>query len=737
MTLFYTSDNATTGFDATTAGATPSGWTSTTGTWVAQASGALSGHVNSFGQTAPATGNGAIYTGGGTVADMEVLYLQTVTVNGTTLVATGPVLRADAANGTNYTITFGFGSNIGYIYFFKETSAGNYTGLQTSQKTLTIANGDTLAARVQIVGSTIQAKLWIAGTAEPTAWDASVTDTSYGTGYAGLYMGGGGLSGTAVPVSDYVVTEFTAGTTTQLTVLSPTPVASGSAMTISGTYAGTAPAGIAYALDGGSYTTISGASIGGGTWSGSITAPAAGFHTISVQQTNNTTITGAAIVQTTSGETISVTTPANQLTNASMTVSGSYTGGPPTALDFEFSGGTWAAASSPTISGGTFSFTTTAPATAGNYTVSVRDHNATTVSGTSGSFTVSTPSLTIAPDNPAIVYSPYTWNVTAGGATSNCAGAYFRTFFTGATCALTFNVSGQPAAGTQIWWRIDDGPWTKATLAATLTLGIPSWMQSNPEVPYHLLEVVVKSTTYTANRWTAPPNTAAVLTGIVLDASASVVAPATAARNILVYGDSITEGFATLGGWSSNDPDNNDILVTWSYLLGKLLGAEVGVVGFGAQGISVGGAGGVPSFPNTWASLYAGAPRSFTPVPDAVVINMGTNDGTTNTVAAMTGILNGLLSACPGSLIVVMRPFDGNQASNLQAAIQACANPALVQYLDTTGFFNTAYGATSDGVHPSGPNDKALIAPAVAAKLKAMLAGRPQFRGGFQRGLMG
>jgi hypothetical protein len=44
----------------------------------------------------------------------------------------------------------------------------------------------------------------------------------------------------------------------------------------------------------------------------------------------------------------------------------------------------------------------------------------------------------------------------------------------------------------------------------------------------------------------------------------------------------------------ANDTDHNDASVCWSYHQGPLLGAETGVIGFGATGLSRGGSGNVP-----------------------------------------------------------------------------------------------------------------------------------------------
>jgi hypothetical protein len=108
----------------------------------------------------------------------------------------------------------------------------------------------------------------------------------------------------------------------------------------------------------------------------------------------------------------------------------------------------------------------------------------------------------------------------------------------------------------------------------------------------------------------------------------------------------------------------------------------------------------------------------------------------------MTGVLNAILAACSGSVIVVLRPFNGSQAANLQAAIAACSNPAGCHYVDTTGIFNPAYGIDTMGLHPSGPNDLGLIAPQLASVLRPLLSPGGtvpvlSFRGGFQSGVCG
>ena len=96
------------------------------------------------------------------------------------------------------------------------------------------------------------------------------------------------------------------------------------------------------------------------------------------------------------GGSLTVNTITPPAPSTTFTVSGTYASYTPTAFDYSTNGGsTWTAVSSPTISGGTYSFSLTGGLVAGTYTVKVRDRTTTTIIGTSASFTV-TSSATIA-----------------------------------------------------------------------------------------------------------------------------------------------------------------------------------------------------------------------------------------------------------------------------------------------------------------------------------------------------
>jgi hypothetical protein len=86
----------------------------------------------------------------------------------------------------------------------------------------------------------------------------------------------------------------------------------------------------------------------------------------------------------------------------------------------------------------------------------------------------------------------------------------------------------------------------------------------------------------------------------------------------------------------------------------------------------------------------------------------------------MTTVLNSLMAACPGTPLVVLRPFNGDlQAANLQAACAASTTPSLCHYISTEGFYDTKFGGA---LHPTGPNDIGRVAPAIANAVRGILA---------------
>lgn len=313
--------------------------------------------------------------------------------------------------------------------------------------------------------------------------------------------------------------------------------------------------------------------------------------------------------------------------------------------------------------------------------------------------------MAIASNDAGILYSPYTWDVTAVRAKTINAGAYFRTIITGSpsSVVLNFDMTGVTSPVPKITWEIDGVGSATVDVAATVTVTLPTtntWGK-------HTLKVTVEATSETVDRWNAQAS-AVQFTGITTTGTAT--APTARPLKALILGDSITEGVRALNMNAATDTARNSSRNAWSTHLGGVLDAEVGVVGFGSTGISQGGSGGTPALSGFWNTQWASGPSrgvAGSP-PDYVVINMGTNDpDATDITAGYTAVLNSIHVAAPNALIFCLLPFEGSHAAHIQAARAAASDPARCIYVNTTGWWSSADG--SDGLHLYG-----YTAPAIA-----------------------
>jgi lysophospholipase L1-like esterase len=337
------------------------------------------------------------------------------------------------------------------------------------------------------------------------------------------------------------------------------------------------------------------------------------------------------------------------------------------------------------------------------------------------------PNTFIAPNDANIRYSPGNWIVDATNARSINSGAYFKAHIAGATSlALKFDVSDLLSPVPRIAYKIDGDPWVTQDISASIAIGIPTtntWTK-------HLIEVIIIATTESQNRWNSPFNTQIRLTGIqYAGSSVATVATTPRAKSVLVFGDSITEGVRTLQATASSgkDTDRNDASVGWAYRLAAELGAEVGVIGFGRQGMTITGNGNVAAMSSAYALMWAGQARSFSVAPDLIICNQGTNDlgqGTSSATfqTAYVAWLNVMLAATPTTtLIGVMMPLNASYGlSTYQAIVAACNSQSRVKVIDTTGWFSTI--DSSDSTHPYGNVNISIIAPLLAAACRTLLA---------------
>jgi lysophospholipase L1-like esterase len=152
------------------------------------------------------------------------------------------------------------------------------------------------------------------------------------------------------------------------------------------------------------------------------------------------------------------------------------------------------------------------------------------------------------------------------------------------------------------------------------------------------------------------------------------------------------------------------------------LGAEWRQVGFGRQGVTIVGNGGVPKAGDSFDWIYAGVPRDAWQ-PDVVVINQGTNDqGASSDVfrPAYASYLALVRKGYPLAWIAALRPFGGYHAADVQMEVAARNSQGddRIGYVDTTGWLSGS--DFTDGTHPN-PQGSAKAAQLLAPVLRSHL----------------
>lgn len=145
-------------------------------------------------------------------------------------------------------------------------------------------------------------------------------------------------------------------------------------------------------------------------------------------------------------------------------------------------------------------------------------------------------------------------------------------------------------------------------------------------LPQHTLVFYVYNSKQSANRWAhvLEGGASIIVEGVTLDDGAVTAKPTLRPKNILFYGDSITEGVNA----ECENPDPtcrggdlcaNAATKTWGPTVAAALGAEYSQIGFGSLGWAVSGAGGVPALftpgndaKSSWNKVYDGTARDFT-----------------------------------------------------------------------------------------------------------------------------
>jgi lysophospholipase L1-like esterase len=313
------------------------------------------------------------------------------------------------------------------------------------------------------------------------------------------------------------------------------------------------------------------------------------------------------------------------------------------------------------------------------------------------------------------------WSVRDGRALAVNTGSQIQASFSGDRLALRFDAV-YPHEPPQLWVRLDEHPWQQVEVAPEIELA-PS-----PPHTSHVLRLVFKGAREWDNRWKAPLQTAVALTGIGLAEGGTLrEPPPLPALRIEFLGDSITEGVLLHRldrpfpeAW----PERADGRLGYAFQTGERLGADTRVVGFGRQGVTIEGNGGVPPAPDAFAWVCGGVPTDGWK-PHLVVINQGTNDGSVPSDRfrpAYDRYLSLIRAAYPAAHLILLRPFNGAHADDIRALVEqrVAVGDARLHFVDTTGWLDATID-TTDGVHPDAMGHR-KAAQRLEAEIRAVLA---------------
>ncbi len=313
------------------------------------------------------------------------------------------------------------------------------------------------------------------------------------------------------------------------------------------------------------------------------------------------------------------------------------------------------------------------------------------------------------------------WNrAQAGKAITVNSGSHVTARFNGTGISAKFDLTGNTGNIPTVSFTIDAGALVEKEISATLELaaGLPAGE--------HDVTLFVRGMSEFEARWSPPLVAFTAFTGFMVAGGALVPTARPERLKMEILGDSITEGVAlhTQGPQGQSTPNwRTDGPRGYASLTAQKMNAEWRQVGFGRQGLTIGGNGGVPKALDAFNWSYEGVARDAWQA-DLVVINQGTNDQFNNVsgatfAPAYLSLLELVREAYPEAKIAALLPLSGGFKSEIQAQIAArqAAGDTKAFYVDTSGW--TAQGDFTDGVHPN-ESGSVKIADKLVTALQAL-----------------
>lgn len=313
--------------------------------------------------------------------------------------------------------------------------------------------------------------------------------------------------------------------------------------------------------------------------------------------------------------------------------------------------------------------------------------------------------VTIARDNTALYYSPSNWCDDGVSKVTANAGAYIKFNFTGTSLTLLTSALASMSSY-PIVRAIIDGVWYNVPLTQATSYVVVSGLTAGT----HSCKLYLRSSLYSAGSWWNLVN-ALKITGFQLDDGASILPSATVRPKLMiVFGDSLTQGFLLDG---NNSPSLDDATGNYVNVMAEAFNAEYAQIGWGGTNFASAGVSDVPAFNVSYASVANGYSRltsgKFTTQPDYITVMLGTNGTPTQTDVA-TAISN-LRNAAPNAWVFVIVPGCGQGRTAIKDAVNAAitAGDTKVVLIDAgtryqsginpAGSYSPTEACPADGVH--------------------------------------
>lgn len=752
MTAVYSNN-----FEAETPGTLPSGWGSIGGGTTAVVSTFPVTGAKSLGDSGTTDGNLSIYSGQISLTDQDITLVTRVeNINGSNCQTAQPLGRSNVG-GTQFYLALIQTAN---LILYKNNSG--FSSIGSAAHGLTLSVGTLVRIRLQCTGTTIRARAWIDGNAEPGTWTVSVTDGSFSAGSQGVRFGYTG-GATQARADEFVVDDMAAPDTTPPTLTSGTGVSTG---TSTGTIGATTNEanGTMYAVAYASASVPTAAQVRAGqnnsgaaaTWSGNQAISSTGAKTFGATGlSSSTTYFGYIVHRDAAGNDSAVlSTPSFTTTSADTT--------PPTLSS---PAGTQTGSTTATLSvttdeaNGTLSYVVTTSATAptvaqvragqnasgapaawaGSQTVSSTGAKTASATGltasttyyahfqqrdasnndstvaTTASFNTAAGPTTYPVTDASIFWSPYNWYSDGAGAMqannvkassthawSGMRGAYFKFKATvGASGSIALNID-------------------TTTLSGLTAAGCPqiNWSINGGAYQTKLLASGDTSFSLATGLSAGTYEVFVYFRGVYITQDGGGAQNYTAANNIF----KVTGIVVSAGGTLSATTIRSKKLLVYgdSITEGDLSNGgprsstsqdahmTYGYVLAQALDAEVGIVGFYGQqwswFNSTWPNHASGISRlissALSPAPDYIVINYGENDGNPGPlVGNINSTLSAVAAAAPSAKMVLNIPFSGRARTNLNAATL----PSNCVRIDLARFEmlngNTVW--SYDGQHPN------------------------------------